>query len=165
MPTENKTCKAASEGTTKKLNMQVFEHFFTNRIKFYLFYANKQRLCSHKTIYIRLKIESHPARQKNARSCSISLSFSEGTRLRGVPKKCVCRCPRRYTCFLCLSLLKGCLPLRGEGSLWQATGSNRALVAKKFTYWQVDRAGTHSVLNATAIQKGFRSSRSIGGPS
>ena len=36
--------------------------------------------------------------------------------------------------FLCLSLLKGCLPLRGEGSLWQATGSNRALVAKKFTY-------------------------------
>ena len=36
--------------------------------------------------------------------------------------------------FLCLSLLKGCLSLRGEGSLWQATGSNRALVAKKFTY-------------------------------
>ena len=43
--------------------------------------------CIRRYIYIRIRIESHPARQKNARSCSISLSFSEGTRLRGVPKK------------------------------------------------------------------------------
>ena len=56
---------------------------------------------------------------------NIAKAASEGTYIHG---------PQRYTCFLCLSLLKGCLPLRGEGSLWQATGSNRALVAKKFTY-------------------------------
>ena len=41
-----------------------------------------------------------------------------------------------YTCFLCLCLLKGCLPLRGEGSLWRAVVSlltalltGRALIA------------------------------------
>ena len=39
-----------------------------------------------------------------------------------------CRCPRNNralaaSVFFCLCLLNGCLPLRGEGSLWRVTVS------------------------------------------
>ena len=88
-----------------------------------------------------------------AKRWCLHVSATVTSRWDGLP----CRCPRRYnisygalegtyfpytlhhtpyTCFICLCLLKGCLPLRGEGSLWQVTVSlltgrltERALIA------------------------------------
>ena len=114
--------------------------------------------CIRRYIYIRIRIESRPARQKKCSQLLYTPLFFGGNPLAGrAEKNAFARScernfevgfpkemsvpltlhisPTPYTCFICLSLLKGCLPLCGEGSLWQTTGSNRALVAKKFTYW------------------------------
>ena len=99
-------------------------------------------------MFLAIYLEFAQFSERNFGGIAIGKAASEVTTNfcpRGVPKKCVCRCPRRYifplhptpyTCFICLCLLKGCLPLRGEGSLWQTTGSlligrltGRALIA------------------------------------